>query len=257
MRHRIDVYSFLIFTIICLKTFAQQKLNYMKHVDGTETYLLTSKTDTFFIVNDSRGKKEVECKTRNGHLHGTYKRWYENGSFMWIKKMDHGKANGIAQYFNEKGEKIAELNYAQNIVVDTIYLKSNIHLILGKINFNSKIYGGMEREDGRSNISENSGPMINYSMFVAQLDTIKAIKKLGKFKTDMFGEFIILVPEGIIGLYPNKVTIESIKPPFNGIPGELGKNGSENWNGNLPLNIPKKASLHQLVLEHNSVGYAP
>lgn len=48
----------------------------------------------------------------------------------------------------------------------------------------------MQREDGSSNVSEHSGPFINYSMYFAKIDSLKKTELIQNFKSD-YGDFFL------------------------------------------------------------------
>ncbi len=114
-----------------------------------------------------------------------------------------------------------------------------------------------ENADGRSNVSENTGPFINYSMYAVLLDSIKKPAFICSYKSDMKGDFIITVPSGNIGLYPATTKIDSLKPPYNGIPENRNMSGNDSWDVTLPLMISKSEAIKTVNLLHSSVGYAP
>jgi hypothetical protein len=237
--------------------YAQQKINYIKFPDGTETYHLISKIDTSVIVNYPNGKRESICKLKNGVMHGTYLRWYENGNKMWVKEMNTDLAHGKLMFYSNKGELLVELIYKNGRLSDTVSIKPKVHVMIGKISYNSKVYGGAQNEDGRANVSENTGPFINYSMYATLLDSIKKPLFIGSYKSDMKGDFMITVPTGNIGLYPSTLKIDSLKPPYLRIPTTINMSGNDAWDVTLPIMITKSEVIKTVNLMYSSVGYAP
>jgi hypothetical protein len=250
-------YHFIFLISILNPVFAQQKINVTKYPNGTETFELITKFDSTFIVNYANGNRESTCKLKANTMDGLYKRWYENGNKMWEKEMHNNKANGTSKYYNIRGELIAQFNYNNDTITDTIFLKKNVHFILGKILFSSVVYGGAEYADGRSNVSENSGPFAYFTMNTAQLDTLKPPKLIGSFKSDGQGNFLCIVSKGKIGLYPTAIKIETLKAPFTGIPSTPSMSGNESWDLSLPISINQAETFKILVIKHTSVGYAP
>jgi hypothetical protein len=248
---------FFLFIFSLNELYAQQKINYLKYPDGTETYHLITKIDTLAIVNYPNGKRESMCKLKNGLMQGTYSRWHENGNKMWVKEMNNGLVNGKSMFYNNKAELIAELIYKNGALKDTIFLKPEVHIIIGKINYSSIVYGGAQNADGSSNVSENSGPFINYSMYAVLLDSIKKPAFICSYKSDMQGDFMISVPSGNIGLYPAATKIDSLKPPYDRIPENRSMSGNDTWDVNLPITITKSEIIKTVNLMHTSVGYAP
>ncbi len=247
----------ILFFFLVKCTFAQQKINLITYPNGATSYHLITKTDTTYVANYANNKREARCRLRNGAMHGTYTRWYTNGNKMWVKEMQNDAAQGKCNYYSTNGELMAELIYSNDTIADTLFLKPNQPIILGSIKYNSKVYGGVENVDGTSNISENVGPLINYSMQVLKLDDANKPLLIGNFKSDVRGQFVIAVPVGQIDLYPANIKLDDIKPPYNGIPATMSMSGNENWDLKLPIEITKSEPLKIITLTHYSVGYAP
>jgi hypothetical protein len=253
-------YFWVVFLLIVSQfkfAFSQQKDKLIVYNDGTACFHLISKTDTTFTVIYPNKKKEAECVLRNGELHGLYKRWYENGNKMWIQAMENGILNGQSSFFNHKGELILTLFYKNGELIDTLFSKPNIHLLMGKLKYKSIVYGGVEREDGRSNVSETEGVYKNIEMNLVKLDSIKKPELIVKIKSDQFGNFIALVPTGNLGIYPTHIKLEDLKPPYSNIPAQRSMSGSDNWNVNFPIKIYKNEIIKTITIAHSSVGYAP
>ncbi|HRG58908.1 MAG TPA: hypothetical protein PK323_08090 [Bacteroidia bacterium] len=236
---------------------AQKKENEITFPDGTKTFHLISKSDTTFYVYYPNKLKEAECKLKGGELHGMYLRYYINGKKMWSKEMKNGITDGKSSFYNLKGELILELNYKNGKIIDTILVKTNINILLGNISYNSKVYGGVDYGDGRSNVSEVEGAYKNLEMNVVKLDSLKKPRYLNTIKTDLWGNFVTTVPYGSIGIYPKQIKLEDLSAPYNSIPSQINRSGNENWDVKLPINIKKNESINIVNLKHYSVGYAP
>lgn len=242
--------------LICNFLKAQDTTQLIKYYDGTKSYWLVSKTDTLLKWDYPNGKKESVRKFKNNQITGTYTRWYENGKVMWEKSLVNNILQGYSIFYNEKGIKIAELLYEDGKIKDTVFIKKNTHLILGKATYNSKVYGGMQREDGSSNISESSGPYQNLKMYAAKVDSLKKPVLIQNFKTDFNGDFIIDSPEGKISFFPATIPITEINPgQYNAL--ERGSmSGHSGWDYTKPF-IIENQKLYSIILHHFSVGYAP
>ncbi|MFZ4800349.1 MAG: toxin-antitoxin system YwqK family antitoxin [Bacteroidia bacterium] len=236
---------------------AQDTTELFKFNDGTKSFKLITKTDTSLIYKYPSGKRESVRKVKNNQITGTYSRYYENGNIMWKKELKNGIQDGKAEFFNEKGVKVAELIYKNNFITDTVFFKEHTHLILGKIRYSSTVYGGMQREDGSSNVSECSGPFLNYSMNAIKVDSIMKPQVVSKFKSDFNGDFSIVVPEGKIGFCPKNIKIEFLESGELSFINKLPNSPQEGWSMKKPLIIYQDSKIIFVELHHSSVGFAP
>lgn len=253
MKKLFTVILFFATTIV----FAQDTTELIKFNDGTKSFKLATKKDTNYIYLYPNGKKESVRPVKNYQLTGKYTRWYENGKLMWEKQLVNGIQDGNAVFYDQKGVKIAELLYEKGILIDTVYTKENTHIIFGKITSSSKVYGGMVREDGSSNISEYSGPYMNFSMYAAKIDSLKKTELIQYFKSDCNGDFIVIVPEGKIGFFPKTTDIKTLVPGESSIPISAWSSGIDGWNMKAPTIVKKEDKILFVTLHHFSVGYAP
>jgi hypothetical protein len=225
--------------------------------DGGAMYLI-AEIDTFWVYVYPNGTIEAKIGyTLDQNKKTTYERYYENGRKMWTYDLMAGKRNGYSMFFNEKGNKVASFLYQNDTIVDTLFLTKKTQLLFGKITNESKVYGGMQREDGSSNISHSIGPTRHASFYVVRLNKETTSQKIYKrFKTDINGEFFIEVEEGFYGFFNEKVDIKTVssnqatEPPK----GTGGWHGG--WNLTEPFLIQKKP-YNFVHLHYSSVGYAP
>lgn len=247
----------IVFFVSANYLFAQDTTQLVKYYDGTKTFWLVTKTDTTLYSTYSNGKKETERKFKNNAITGLYKRWYPTGKLMWEKELVNGKSNGKTVFYDARGIKVAELDYKNDTITDTVYIKENTHLVLGKITSSSIVYGGMQREDGSSNVSQYSGPWMFCEMYAAKVDSIKKPEMVQHFRTDHNGEFFILAPEGNIGFFPKATDIGKLVPGEFYPPPKAWSSGHDGWNMRSPLEVKKEDVLLFILLHHSSVGYAP
>ena len=229
----------------------------VKQYDKSKTFWLISKTDTVMYSCYPNGKKESERKYNYNGKSILYKRWYENGKLMWERETVNDIANGKTIFYDSKGIKIAELNFKNGIVSDTVFIKDGIHLVLGKITSRSVVYGGMQREDGSSNVSDYTAPWMYCSMYAAKVDSIKKPELIQYFRSDHKGEFFIIAPEGTIGYFPKATAIEQLNPGEFYPVGKVNYSGHEGWSVRGQQIIKKEDLLIFVELYHESVGYAP
>lgn len=237
--------------------YSQDTIDIVDYYDGSKSFSLITVKDTSLVWLYPGGKKESLCKLSAYEANGTYKRWYKNGKLMWRKEMKNGKENGKAEFYDDKGIKVAELIFSSGEISDTVFIKENTHLVLGTITFESTVSGGAVREDGSSNVSRLSGPYINCPMYAARLDSVKKAVLLSHFKTDFQGQFFVVVPEGLIGFYPASVKIESLVPGQSAIPQSVTGSTIATWREDGPWKVGKNDKILQVKLHHVSHGYAP
>ncbi len=242
--------------LFCMNGHSQDTVNLVSHYDGYKTFWLISKTDTFIIGLYPGGKTESKRRVRSGVETGLYHRWYENGKPMWEKNMVNTLAIGLAAYFDTSGTMIARFNYKDGRISDTLFLMEGIHIIFGKITFNSKVYGGAVREDGTGDISEHTGPYVNCVMNAVMVDSLKKPVLISRVRTDYNGEFFMSAPAGTIAFFPAGIPLDQISPGEYHIPELAWDSGEYAWKRTDPLKISKQKIL-TVHLHLSSVGYAP
>ncbi|MEX1188911.1 MAG: hypothetical protein WED33_06615 [Bacteroidia bacterium] len=245
---------FLIFS--CHFASSQDTTKLYKQRDGAMVFWLNRANDTIIKSVYPNKKTESIKHVKNGMISGEYKRWYENGKIMWKKEMSNSEENGNVQYFDLKGEKIAEYGYADGEISDTFFIKSGIRLIIGEIAYSSEVHGGMQHEDGSSNVSRNVGPYKYIKMYAALVDSLKKPRFIGNFKTDDQGKFIVLAPKGEIGFFPESNKIEDLNTGQYYPIMEAWNSGQSGWDKITIPNITKDG-IYPVKLHHFSVGYAP
>lgn len=230
----------------------------MNYPDGGSLMRITTKKDTFDLSYYSKDKLESTIKRNNVSGKTHYVRYYRNGKVMWDKQWSNQTENGRCIYFNTKGLKVAEFNYANGTIRDTFYLAPNTHLLFGSLSFSSTVYGGMQREDGSSNVSSHSGPYIHTYMKFIELKPIKG-KKAEEyyFTSDFNGEFFTVIRPGKYGLFgidqdPLKIDEDQFLP--NQKP---GTSWNEQWSNSGPVIIKKESIVNYRDYQNVSVGYAP
>jgi len=237
--------------------FSQDTTELIKYYNGAKSYKLITKKDTLLVCTYPTGKKESVRELKGNKITGTYTRWYENGNLMWQKELKHAIPNGKSVYYNEKGIKVAELMYENGKISDTIYIKANTHLLFGKITYTSRVHGGVENEDGTSNISESSGPYSNCYMYAAKVDSFKKPELICNYKSDVNGDFFITVPIGTISFFTVSLKIDSLKPGQFTIPSTSGESDESAWDKQGPIVVKKENSILFIELHHSSNAYAP
>lgn len=237
--------------------YSQDTTDIVDYYDGSKSFSLITVKDTSLVWLYPGGKKESLCKLSAYETNGTYKRWYKNGKLMWRKDMKNGKENGKAEFYDDKGVKVAELIYNSGQISDTVFIKENTHLVLGTITFESTVSGGAVREDGSSNVSRLSGAYINCPMYAALVDSIKKPEMITKFKSDFNGDFFILVPAGKISFFTQDIDIKTLAPGQYYIPGSMSGSTRSHWSETDPLVVTKDDMLMYVKLHHTSEGYAP
>lgn len=246
-----------IIAFLSLSLCAQDTTNLFVNYDGAKSFTVFTKKDTLHIWMYPNGKKESVFACKGGESAGTYTRWYDNGKTMWVKNIENLKENGLASYYSSKGVKVAEFKYRDGVITDTIFMKQNIHFVMGRIFTSSKVYGGAVREDGSSDVSEYKGPSAHCAMYAALVDSVKKPVLVSYFKTDYLGQFFLVVPEGLISFFPNELKIESIPPGQFFIPPSASGSSSSAWKESPPLHIKKNGAIYFVELQQSSLGYAP
>lgn len=251
--------SFLLILVLISKvSFGQDTTLIHQSPYGNFSYKITTKTDTVEIGYYSQNKIEYTIQRDKNSKKVLYTRYYRNGKKMWEKEWMRENENGNCTYYNVQGVKVAEFKYSEGVIRDTLFLSPNAQLLFGKLSYSSTVYGGMEREDGSSNVSTHSGPYCNHHMKFIRIDAPK-----GKapdefyFTSDFQGEFIVIIKPGKYGLFPKDFSSKNVSE--NMFSPQIKPTGStlEHWNINSPIVIQKKKSINYFDFHHTSVGYAP
>lgn len=250
--------STLLVFLLYFNSTGQDTTVLMNYPDGGSMMRIATKIDTFDLSYYSINKLESTIKRNNvtGKTH--YVRYYRNGKKMWDKQWSYQTENGRCIYFDTKGQKVAEFNYSNGIIRDTIFIAPNTHLLFGSLSYTSTVYGGMQREDGSSNVSTSSGPYIHSYMKFIELKPLKD-KKASEyyFTSDFSGEFFTTIKPGKYGLFgidqdPLKIDENQFLP--NQKP---GASWNDHWSNSGPVIITKTSIIIYRNYEHISEGYAP
>ncbi len=231
----------------------------MSFGDGGFVKQIVSKNDTTTIGNYTKSLKEFTIKTDKKTGFKQYVRYYRNGKKMWDKQLLHNKENGLSIFYNQKGQEIAKLSFKQGVIVDTIFIQQNSTLLLGKIKYKSTVYGGMENEDGSSNVSTSEGPFFHCSMKFVEIQNQLKLPKNQEFNftTDFKGDFICVLEIGNYALFEKEqVTSNLNKDSFT--PWNLSEmTGEQNWRFNSFIPIEKNTKIETAKILFISEGYAP
>ena len=224
--------------------------------NGGMTYVIAYEVDTFYVRTYKNG--DIESKTGYSVIKKpqSYIRYYPNGKVMWQKQMVDMKANGNAIYFNKKGKRVAEFNFKNDSIVDTLFLSRKENIVMGRMTYKSVVYGGMMREDGTSNISRSTGPRMFFPMYTVKLDSTQMEQTIYQsFMTDYDGYFFLCLEKGSFGFFYASYDIKLVTSKMGSPAPQNGGGINGGWNLSSPLLIEDKFT--QQNLHYSSVGYAP
>lgn len=248
----------LFFFLIAFPGFSQDTTIMAVYSGEGKMLLVDNGIDTVIVSIYPEGTKEYEKDLRNGEIHGKYIRWYPNGELMWEQKYSKGEKHGEAVYWSNEGEKVAELYYANDSITDTLFFSEKYALILGHGTSSSIVYGGMERVGDNLPKQPSKGPMINKAFYVVKIEDENEIPEIYlTFNSDQKGDFILCLPKGNYGVFPESFSAEDLKPGQVSPPGnQRGPSWSSFWRPDKPLLI-EKPEVRRLYLNSRFVGYAP
>lgn len=224
---------------------------------GGETFLIKMNLDTFFICTYPSGKIESKRPHTISSETTTYIRYYENGNKLWQREMKQGKANGTSFFYTENGKIAASLVFKNDTLVDTNYINPKYFFVYGRATYYSIVHGGMQREDGSSNISGGPGTYMFSHFYTVKLDpkmTEQTIYK--KFDTDYNGYYFVVLEKGDFGFFPQYQDIKLVTAKMGAQWETAHAAVSGGWNIKSPV-IIKDQNFNQLDLHYHSVGYAP
>lgn len=253
MKILLSIFLLVLFSSV----YAQDTLDLVNYYDGTKSFKLATEKDTSQIFMYENGKVESQIFMYNEEYNGIYLRYYKNGNLMWRKYLRNAIEEGKTTYYNDKGIKVAEFNLKNGKITDTLFLKKNTHLILGKITSSSIVHGGAQHEDGRSNISEYHGPFANFSMYAVKVDSQNAPVFISNLKSDFKGDFFILSSVGKIGFFPSTEKIENLPKDKYCLTQIYESSGNSSWSIKGTNEVKQNDLILYLELHYSSVGYAP
>lgn len=248
-------------TLFVLKGIAQDTTEIYVSPTGHKKILVKSKSDTLLLGLSPIGKVESKTKANPSNSYYISERYYSNGKKMWEISYFGLIQDGATIFYNKDGKKLITIHYAKGIPVDTISHSSKQTIIFGNYSHSSIVYGGMENEDGSSNISEVAGPGMFQTLKLVTYPTIQTSKPFGiqKVSTDFEGNFMLVVPrkKQQFGLFPDNYPTKNITYGMTSPPSAMTLSGSNAWNISQELKTDLSTSFIQTYLRSNSVGYAP
>lgn len=237
--------------------FAQDTISRSQYINGTKSFIIIDNGDTVLHSYYSNGQLEGIRHFSVINERNKYERYYQNGKKMWEMKLVKNQPEGIATYYNEKGKKIAQFDWENGEIKDTLFRDPKTKFMLGRSTYYSVVYGGMVREDGSSNVSGGEGIHMFQDFYTVKLDTTIDEQSVYKeFTTDFNGYFMVCVEKGQYGLFPKHFDIKQVKSTMT-TPSGLHNGGiNSSWNISSTLNFNQK-NYQFVKLHFHSVGYAP
>ncbi len=254
----IRIASTLLLTLISSLSFAQEDqgtsdtLSSLRLAYGYTQVTTVQNGDTSVYTYFPDGNLESIRPIKNG----VYNRYYKNGALMWEQELEGNKANGQMRFYSEAGKHLGTLGMKNDTIVDTIYLNKDHAFVFGHFTYSSKVYGGMRRPDGSSNVSSSKGDKMFAAMFAVKHDKAELATKYCEFSTDLRGLFFFEVEEGSYGVFPEYQKIEDVTKDMGAPRGRGGNSGVHtDWSITGPIKISD--NFCYLSLHVNSIGYAP
>lgn len=252
---------FQLILVLANGCFAQDTIQLYVSPDGFQKVLIKNKIDTLIIGISPNGKIDSKIKAHPTNSYYTYHRNYPSGKKMWEISYFGLIQDGPSVFYNQQGKKVVTIHYAKGIAIDTISHSSTQTIFFGNYSYSSTIYGGVENEDGSSNVQEYSSEAPFYSMklFYYPLGNTSKSTSVQKSRTDALGNFMFVVArkKGSYGLFPDNFPDKQITKGLPCPPSEMTMSGSNNWILSQELSTESNTSFIQTWLKSVSVGYAP
>ena len=240
---------------------AQNTVLLYQNAKGYSKKLITSNKDTLEVCFYPNGKVESKRTAYPDKRTFEQTRYYPNGKVMWKRTMKDEKANGPTVYFNERGKRLITITFLNNSPVDTVIHNKGALVVAGNYQYWSSVYGGAEKEDGTSNISEHSGPgvFMEFKLIEQRIDSAKNDRLGYSFHTDGYGNFLIILPKSKnqFGIFPATYPNELIKNGMMFPPDSFESSGSSSWHLTEEIIADDKTHFIYTELRSSSVGYAP
>lgn len=251
-------YIFLFFILFNFVGFSQDTLLIDEnHLFGNKIIQVNGKKDTVQIEYSKNGKllSTLPISGPTNPVH--YIRYYSTGKKMWDKTLVNNVEHGNSIFYSESGKPIAELKYENGRIVDTLFIHSKVTVFIGKITYTSLIYGGVELENGQSNISESTGALSYYPFKLVEVNS--EAKTEHHYTTDRFGNFYIGAPrkEIVYGFFPGNYPKKQINKNTLFPETEMLMSGSSSWSLSSTFEVYKTSTIEEINIHSSSVGYAP
>lgn len=185
-----------------------------------------------------------------------YTRYYPNGNVMWTKEFAENQPNGALKIYSDDNTLLGSFELENDSIVDTLFLHKKRRFIYGRFTYYSIVYGGMQREDGTSNISGGPGVQMHYPMYAVRLNPEAEGQTVFKeFFTDYNGYFMLEVPSGKYGIFPVYYSIDRVTATM-GCPQYQSVAMESTWSINGPIDMTS-THYRYLFYHYHSIGYAP
>ncbi len=224
---------------------------------GNKIIQVNSSKDTIQYEYAKNGKLLSILPITRTSIPVHYIRFYTNGKKMWDKTLINSVEQGNSVFYSEIGKKIAVLSYENGRISDTLYIHPNVHIFIGKITYSSIVYGGMELENGQSNVSESSGPLSFYPFKLIEINS--EAKTEHHYTCDRFGNYFIGTPRinRVYGFFPENYPKELVRKNLLFPETDMHMSGSTSWSLTSTFNVSKTSMLTEIQIQSSSVGYAP
>lgn len=251
-------YIFLFFVLFTFVGFAQDTLlideNYYY---GNKIIQVNGIKDTVQYEFSKNGKLLSILPISGTTIPVHYIRYYSTGKKMWDKTLVNNVEHGHSIFYSESGKPIAKLKVENGRITDTLFIHSKVTIFIGKITYTSLIYGGVELENGQSNISESKGAMSYYPFKLVEVNS--EAKTEHHYTTDRFGNFYIGAPrkEIVYGFFPENYPKNQIRKNLLFPETEMHMSGSSSWSLSSTFEVYKASTIKEINIHSSSVGYAP
>lgn len=238
-------------------SFGQDTLNSYKLFTGnTQSFIRNGSDSAFHIHYESGAIESIRSFSIKDSIQ-TYTRYYENGTIMLSSKLLRNKLHDTCSYYKENGDLVAQFKYDRGNITDTLFMDQISNFIIGRATYYSVVYGGMVREDGRSNVRGGDGTYMFTKFYtVLHQENVQPVK-FKSFVTDFDGNYFVILTKGNFGIYPETFNIEKVLPN-SGSPGQSGGPSSfSSWNIDGAITINDQFNFVIQNIHFESVGYAP
>lgn len=246
------------FILINLAGFSQDTLLIEENpYYGNKIIQVNGKKDTVQYEYSKNGKLLSILPISGPTIPVHYVRFYSNGKKMWDKTLVNNVEYGNSIFYSESGKPIAELIVENGRIADTLFIHSKVNVFIGNITYSSIIYGGVELENGQSNVSESTGALSYYPFKLVEVNNDS--KAEHHYTTDRFGKFFIGAPrkEIVYGFFPENYPKNQLKKNTLFPETEMHMSGSSSWSLSSTFESYKTSSFKEIYIQSSSVGYAP
>jgi hypothetical protein len=249
----------IILLFFCLRVFSQDTIQVYKFQDGSRWIQIYGYSDTTEVFLWSNGKRESTIPL---HRHGRkyiFTRYDKLGNVVLKREMLGNEPDGKTTFYY-KNNPICEVIFSKGIPVDTMVINPKYGILMINYNYHSEVVGGMENEDGSSNVSIAEGPYIHHELRLINTSSPISEKSIYQTSTSDFQGnlfFVLKKDYSNLGMFPASIKLNEIPSGRQGLSERVSYSDLSTYQLSADLSLLKMNGFNLSNLKVTSIGYAP